>query len=67
MPAFLNRVFKRDHTHSKKNVDPTASDVPREPKYVDGWLRNLVAPEEIQELLRVCTAEVKTRGRPKLV
>ncbi|KAI5798813.1 hypothetical protein EDC01DRAFT_16569 [Geopyxis carbonaria] len=63
MPAFLNRVFKRDYAASKKSLDqPAADEKPAQPKYVDGWLRTEVAPEEVQELLRGCTHEVKLRG-----
>lgn len=63
MPTFLNRVFKRDYAASKKSLDqPTADEKLTQPKYVDGWLRTEVAPEEVQELLRGCTHEVKLRG-----
>jgi hypothetical protein len=61
MPAFLKGVFRREH--SKKNLVQTPVSVEsKEPKYVDGWLRTNVAPEEVQELLRGCTREVKSRG-----
>ncbi|KAI5815434.1 hypothetical protein BZA77DRAFT_355204 [Pyronema omphalodes] len=61
MPAFLNRVFKREHGHGKKNQLPT-TEISTQPKQTDGWLRTEVSPEEVQELLRGCTNEMKARG-----
>ncbi|CCX30769.1 Similar to Morphogenesis-related protein MSB1; acc. no. P21339 [Pyronema omphalodes CBS 100304] len=61
MPAFLNRVFKREHGHGKKNQLP-AAETSTQPKQTDGWLRTEVSPDEVQELLRGCTNEMKARG-----
>lgn len=36
--------------------------LPVEPKWKDAWSRTQVEPEEVQELLRGCTAELKSRG-----
>ena len=64
MTAFLNRVFKRENANAKKSVGQTAAaEQPTGPRYSDGWLRPAVAPEEVQELLRGCTNEMKARGR----
>lgn len=62
MPAFLNRVFKRDANAKRPQNQVPVPDQPSAPKWTDGWLRTEVSPDEVQELLRVCTAEVKSRG-----
>lgn len=69
---FFSRVFKKD-----KERDPTrtkvkskkyteqgspAPAVPPKPRWADAWLRKDVEPEEVQELLRGCTFELKSRG-----
>ena len=67
MPAFLNRVFRGGGANAKKSVNQTAvAERPTGPKYTDGWLRPEVAPEEVQELLRGCTIEMKARGKEEL-
>ena len=35
---------------------------PLKPKWEDAWSRKDVEPEEVQELLRYCTYEIKSRG-----
>ena len=35
---------------------------PPKPRWDDAWTRKEVEPEEIQELLRGCTIELKSRG-----
>ena len=50
---------------SKKNVASTNRMVPvppSKPLWEDAWTRKEVEPEEIQELLRGCTHELKSRG-----
>ncbi|KAI9866621.1 MAG: hypothetical protein M1813_001173 [Trichoglossum hirsutum] len=65
MPTFFSKVFRsRDSAGvSKKHALQTnASTAPPEPRWQDAWLRNEVSPEEVQELLRACTQEVKSRA-----
>ncbi|KAH0539118.1 hypothetical protein FGG08_004356 [Glutinoglossum americanum] len=65
MPAFFSKVFRsRDSAGvSKKNaLQNDASTAPPEPRWQDSWLRNEVSPEEVQELLRGCTQEIKSRA-----
>ena len=62
MPAFLNRVFKRENTGKKSFEQAVVVPEPKAPQHTDAWLRTTVTPEEVQELLRGCTNEVKTRG-----
>ena len=50
---------------SKKKVAHTNGAVPApppKPQWEDAWTRKEVEPEEIQELLRGCTHELKSRG-----
>ena len=35
---------------------------PPKPRWDDAWTRKQVEPEEVQELLRGCTMELKSRG-----
>ncbi|PWW78845.1 hypothetical protein C7212DRAFT_155839 [Tuber magnatum] len=62
MPTFLNKVFKRDHAGSSKKIERSTPPPPQEVKHQDAWLRTEVAPEQVQELLRGCTQEIKSRG-----
>lgn len=67
MPTFLNKVFKRDHAGSSKKVEQSAPPPPQEVKHQDAWLRTEVAPEQVQELLRGCTQEIKSRGLTTII
>lgn len=64
MPAFLNKVFKRENSAAAKKAeaDAAAAAKPVEIKYQDAWFRTSVTPEDVQELLRGCTNEIKHRG-----
>ncbi|KAH0552890.1 hypothetical protein GP486_006909 [Trichoglossum hirsutum] len=69
MPAFFSKVFRsRDGAGvSKKHaLQTSASTAPQEPQWQDAWLRNEVSPDEVQELLRACTQEVKSRDQPQI-
>jgi hypothetical protein len=48
----------------KKNVHTNGAvpAPPAKPHWDDAWTRKEVEPEEIQELLRGCTLELKSRG-----
>jgi hypothetical protein len=51
---------------SKKNAAQTpVEEAPSKPVWEDAWLRKAVAPEEVQELLKGCTSELKSRGKTK--
>lgn len=63
MSAFFNKVFKGKDSagsSSKKNL-VGASDI-KKAEDEDPWLKTEVTPEEISELLRLCTKELKLRG-----
>jgi hypothetical protein len=64
MPTFLSKVFRsKDAGGSKKNAQQAeASAAPTKPRWEDAWQRNEVQPEEVQELLKGCTQEIKSRG-----
>jgi predicted Zn-dependent protease len=68
---FFSKVFRSKDggavnakTKSRKqfNEPKLAPAPPPKPRWDDAWSRKDVEPEEIQELLRGCTAELKSRG-----
>jgi hypothetical protein len=69
MPSFLSKLRGKDgptkaSKASKKNAaQGAASEAPAKPAWEDAWLRKTVAPEEVQELLKGCTLELKARGK----
>lgn len=58
MPLFSR---KKDKV-KKENGLATNGSVVSKPRWEDAWLRTRVDPEEVAELLRGCTAEIKSRG-----
>ena len=69
MPSFFSKLKGKDgptklSKSSKKNAaHGTAEEAPAKPVWEDAWLRKTVAPEEVQELLKGCTLELKSRGK----
>lgn len=68
MPSLFSRLKGKDgptKLKSKKNGAGLdfASQVPEKPRWVDAYTRTTVEPEEIHELLKLCTAELKARGK----
>jgi hypothetical protein len=62
MPSFL-RVFRRDTaSKSKKHGLADSSAEPAKPKWEEAWSRKEIQPDEVQELIHVCTQEMKSRG-----
>lgn len=61
---FFSRVFRsKDSNAVKKQSKPTAADpVPAKPRWKDAWQRTEVGPEEVQDLIRGCSQELKARG-----
>jgi len=62
---FFSKVFRsKDSSAAKKQAKENAAeqDAPQKPQWTDAWLRTEVSPEEVQELLRGCTQELKARG-----
>lgn len=61
---FFSKVFKGGKDGSKKKEKENGVDhfAPPQPRWDDAWQRETVEPEEIQELLRGLTSELKSRG-----
>ncbi|MCJ1436188.1 hypothetical protein MMC27_005566 [Xylographa pallens] len=64
MPFFSNIFKGRDASSTKKQAQQNgpAPVAPPKPKWEDAWTRKDVEPEEVQELLRCCTYEIKSRA-----
>jgi hypothetical protein len=70
MPTFFSKVFKSKdgssiQSKSKKTAPQPLPEVVavEPPQWQDAWSRKEVEPDEVQELLRGCTHEMKSRGR----
>lgn len=62
---FFSRVFRgKDSSATKKQSKPTATadPTPARPKWTDAWQRTEIAPEEVADLVRGCSQELKARG-----
>jgi hypothetical protein len=60
---FFSRVFRTRDGQVKKNTAPVANgEGHKKPQWSDAWVRTRVDPEEVAELLHLCTAELKSRG-----
>ncbi|QPG95962.1 hypothetical protein C2857_002716 [Epichloe festucae Fl1] len=63
MPGFLSRLKARDGLRKKKNgMQDLTNALPQKPKWDNAYTRASVEPEEVHELLHVCTVELKARG-----
>lgn len=62
MPSFFSKLKGRDGLAKHKEKYPQVTEAAAKPQWEDAWLRKSVAPNEVQELLRGCVAEIKARG-----
>jgi hypothetical protein len=64
MPSLFSRLKGKDgKSKSKKGANnDQLSQLPAKPKWTDAYARTVIEPEEIQELIRRCTEELKARG-----
>jgi len=63
MPSLFSRLKGRDGKGKKKNgLDDLANQQPQKPRWDDAWTRKTIEPEEVHELIRFCTQELKARG-----
>ncbi|KAL2146899.1 hypothetical protein VTI28DRAFT_2002 [Corynascus sepedonium] len=64
MPSLFSRLKGRDgKLKSKKGaLDELANQQPQKPKWEDAWARKTVEPEEVQQLIRFSTEELKARA-----
>lgn len=52
----------KDGKSKKKGANDDADQQPAKPRWTDAWARTSVEPEEIHELVKRCTEEIKSRG-----
>lgn len=64
MAGLFSRLKAKDGFKSKKKnaANDQADQVPTKPQWEDAWTRKTVEPEEVHELIRCCTEELKSRG-----
>ncbi|KAL2020730.1 hypothetical protein VTK56DRAFT_8030 [Thermocarpiscus australiensis] len=63
MPSLFSRLKGRDgKLKSKKGHEQLADQQPQKPRWEDAWTRKTVEPDEVQELIRFCTEELKARA-----
>ena len=64
MPGLFSRLKGRDgKLKSKKGtLDQLANQQPQKPRWDDAWTRKTIEPDEVQQLIRICTQELKARG-----
>ncbi|KAM0166652.1 hypothetical protein ACHAQE_001170 [Botrytis cinerea] len=66
MPNFFSRLKGKDGptkaSKKKGELDDVNDQVPAKPTWTDAWTRTTVEPEEIQNLVRGCTVELKSRA-----
>ena len=69
--GFFSKAFKGKDANGTPTSKPKKKHIqgngavpapPPKPHWEDAWTRKVVEPEEIQELLRGCTYEMKSRG-----
>jgi hypothetical protein len=66
--AFLSKVFKSKDAktsakHKAQKVDSNQGHMPMaKPRFVSNWNSREIDPEEVDELIQVCTLILKSRG-----
>ncbi|KAK4239077.1 hypothetical protein C8A03DRAFT_43267 [Achaetomium macrosporum] len=61
MPGLFSRLKGRDKS-KKGALDQFVDQQPQKPRWEDAWTRKTVEPEEVQQLIRYCTEELKARA-----
>jgi hypothetical protein len=62
MAGLFSRLKSKDAKSKKKGVNDSTQQLPAKPTWTDAWTRTYVEPEEVHELIRCCTEELKARG-----
>lgn len=65
MPSFFSRKKDKSSKSKKNGLYPGDDDNDQpstQQRWEDAWTRKTVEPEEVQELVRGCTVELKSRG-----
>lgn len=60
----FSRRKGKDGKSKKKGANDELDQQPAKPKWTDAWARTSVEPEEVHELVKRCTEEIKSRGTP---
>jgi hypothetical protein len=64
MAGFFSKLKGKDGAKAKKNAQQET--IPQGPpprkRWDDAWTRTTVEADEVQELIRGCTVEIKSRG-----
>jgi hypothetical protein len=64
MAGLFSRLKGKDGKSKKKGANDLDQQQPTKPQWTDAWTRTYVEPEEVHELIRCCTEELKARGMP---
>ncbi|KAL1895570.1 hypothetical protein Cpir12675_003153 [Ceratocystis pirilliformis] len=62
MPGLFSRLSGRDGKKKKTGLNDDNSQMLPKKRWEDAWARTSVEPEEIQELIRRCTEDLKSRA-----
>lgn len=62
MAGLFSRLKGKDGKSKKKGANDSENEQPTKPQWTDAWARTTVEPEEVHELIRCCTEELKARG-----
>ncbi|KAF5721290.1 morphogenesis-related MSB1 [Fusarium mundagurra] len=62
MAGLFSRLKGKDGKSKKKGANDSTQQLPQKPQWTDAWARTYVEPEEVHELIRCCTEELKARG-----
>ncbi|KAF5024176.1 hypothetical protein F66182_3765 [Fusarium sp. NRRL 66182] len=62
MAGLFSRLKGKDSKSKKKGANDLTQSLPQKPQWTDAWARTSVEPEEVHELIRCCTEELKARG-----
>jgi hypothetical protein len=62
MAGLFSRLKGKDGRSKKKGANDSTQQLPQKPQWTDAWARTYVEPEEVHELIRCCTEELKARG-----
>jgi hypothetical protein len=62
MPSLFSRLKGKDKLKKKAALEQLANQQPQKPRWDDAWTRKTIEPEEVQQLIRFCTEELKARG-----
>lgn len=66
MTGLFSRLKKDAKSRKNTNAD-FLDQQPAQPQWTDAWARTTVEPEEIHELVKRCTEEIRSRGMPSIL